>query len=210
MTAPRALILDYGNVLTWPQAPDIVEAMASRVGAPVGAFVNAYWEFRAGYDAGEYAGPEYWPRVLRRLGRPDGDGSALIDWLIARDVESWLCYREEMWDLVTEVRARGVRTALLSNAGPELATRLRAEGRTDAAFDAAIFSYELRCVKPDPRIYQACLSRLGVEPSRALFVDDRVENVAGAAALEMRAVHFVGEHAVAELRAAIAALERSP
>jgi len=57
--------------------------------------------------------------------------------------------------------------------------------------------------KPDPKIYQRALAILGVTPEHSLFIDDRLENVAAAAAAGMKAVRFTGE---AELRNQLAEL----
>lgn len=57
--------------------------------------------------------------------------------------------------------------------------------------------------KPDPKIYLRALGILGDSPERSLFIDDRVENVAAAAAVGMKAVRFTGE---AELREQLGAL----
>ncbi|WP_162601444.1 HAD-IA family hydrolase [Occallatibacter savannae] len=47
--------------------------------------------------------------------------------------------------------------------------------------------------KPDPKIYVRALGILGDTPERALFIDDRLENVAAAAAVGMKAIQFTGE-----------------
>ena len=67
------------------------------------------------------------------------------------------------------------------------------------------FSSEIGLRKPAPRIYQAVLERLGVEPADALFVGDRVrEDVQGPAALGMRTclvTYFrvdAGDHGLAD------------
>ncbi len=200
-----ALILDYGNVLTFPQAPDVIQAMAARLDVPVEVFTAAYWEHRHGYDGGECSVDEYWRRVLGSLGRrPErSDERVLLDWLADRDADSWMRYRDEVWDIARDVRARGVRTAMLTNMGAELAERIRRDRPLDQWFDVVVVSAELRCVKPDPRIYRWCLERLEVEPAQALFVDDRPENVAAAARLGMRTVHFAGDDPVAALRKAL-------
>jgi putative hydrolase of the HAD superfamily len=46
--------------------------------------------------------------------------------------------------------------------------------------------------KPDPAIYQRALDILGGPPERILFIDDRAENVVGAAAAGIKAVQFEG------------------
>jgi putative hydrolase of the HAD superfamily len=47
--------------------------------------------------------------------------------------------------------------------------------------------------KPDARIYLRALGILGDSPERSLFIDDRLENIAAAAAVGMKAVRFTGE-----------------
>ena len=46
--------------------------------------------------------------------------------------------------------------------------------------------------KPDPKIYRRALGILGKSVERSLFIDDRPENVAAAAAVGMKAVRFTG------------------
>ena len=46
----KAVILDYGNVLSAPQDYAAVEAMAAVFGVPVAAFERAYWQDRAAFD----------------------------------------------------------------------------------------------------------------------------------------------------------------
>jgi putative hydrolase of the HAD superfamily len=47
--------------------------------------------------------------------------------------------------------------------------------------------------KPDPSIYQRVMGILGKPAPRTLFIDDRLENVAAAAAVGMKAIQFTGE-----------------
>src|SRR5262245_4163207 len=122
----RALILDYGNVLTHVQGDRWLEAMAAELGVAGAAFRGAYWGHRHAYDAG-LPGRDYWRQVADDVGRPLGDGAPLIDRLIALDVSSWIEYRDEVWDLARSFRAAGGRTAFLSNGVPEIMARLRAE-----------------------------------------------------------------------------------
>ena len=50
--------------------------------------------------------------------------------------------------------------------------------------------------KPDPAIYRHALGILGTPADRCLFIDDRLENVAAAAAVGMKAVRFTGAEAL--------------
>ena len=207
-TALRALILDYGNVLTHVQRDHWFELMAAEVGAPGDRFRDAYWGHRHAYDAGLPA-HDYWRRVAEAAGRPVGDmPGPMIGRLIDMDVSSWAEYRDEVWDLARSFRAAGGRTAFLSNGVPETMTRLRAERALDGWFDVVVVSYEVGLAKPDPRIFELCLSRLGVHAGEALFVDDRAENVAAAERLGMRTLHFTGDDATARLLDAVRSRSR--
>jgi putative hydrolase of the HAD superfamily len=55
--------------------------------------------------------------------------------------------------------------------------------------DAALFSSEVGVRKPDPRIFTAMLEQVGVDPTDAVFVGDRVnDDIVGAKGVGMRAV----------------------
>ena len=66
--------------------------------------------------------------------------------------------------------------------------------------DRAFVSAEFGLRKPDPQVYRDCLSRLGVAPETALFVDDSPSNVAGAREAGLRGCDYAGpEELAAEL-----------
>ncbi len=197
---PQALILDYGNVLSQPQDERWFEVMAAEIGVSGEALRAAYWQHRPWYDAGIPA-REYWRRVLDVLGieQRGQDHSLVIDRMIDADVASWTQYRDEMWALTRVFREGGGQTAFLSNGVPEAMTRIRADRPLERWFDVVIVSCEVGVAKPDPTIFELCLTRLNVKPRHALFVDDRTENLEGAARVGLRTFHFAGPEAVSRL-----------
>lgn len=50
-------------------------------------------------------------------------------------------------------------------------------------FGCATFSFELGTFKPDRRMFQDALSKMGLPPEQTVFIDDSPKNLAGAAAL---------------------------
>jgi putative hydrolase of the HAD superfamily len=202
-----ALILDYGNVLSHPQPTDWCQTVASQIGVATDTFRDAYWQHRHLYDAGLTAA-EYWARVLETLGYSarTSDLGTITDRLIAADVASWTRYREEVWRLAQSFRLGGGRTAFLSNGVADAMARIRADRRLERWFDVVVVSCEVGASKPDPAIFEMCLSQLGVAPRRALFVDDRIENIEGAARLGIQTFHFVGTDAVSRLAQSVQSL----
>ena len=193
-----ALILDFGEVLVYPQPEAVLDRMAGLARLPVTEFTQRYWAHRVAYDSGLPA-TEYWRRVLGVQGDSIGGGT-MIEQLIDADCESWTFYREPLWDLTLAYKAGGGPTAMLSNGVPEIMSRVRQERRLQDYFDAVVVSYEVGVTKPDPAIYSACLDRLGIAASRALFVDDRVVNIKAATALGLQTLHFEGDQSVDVLR----------
>ena len=57
-------------------------------------------------------------------------------------------------------------------------------------FDGGIFSWKEKCMKPDEEIYKRLLKRYDIVPERAIFFDDRVENIETAQRLGMQGVVF--------------------
>jgi len=194
----KGLILDYGEVLSHPQPPESLDAMAGVLGVPVKDFADAYWQGRHDYDCGVLA-RDYWTRAIAALGLPPPDDAQLAA-LIACDVSSWTEYRDDMWDLVREFRLAGGRTAFLSNGVPEIMARIREDRRLEDWFDAVVVSCEVGLAKPDPAIYQLTLSRLGTAPGDTLFVDDRVVNTQAAQAVGLRTLTFSRSHTVEDIR----------
>lgn len=99
-----------------------------------------------------------------------------------------------------------VPVVLVSNATLRLEEDLEALGLT-YFFDDVVNSARVGAMKPDRRIYQIAAERAGARPERCLFIDDRVENVAAAAALGMTGVHY---RDVADLRSVLAPLLNQP
>ena len=115
-----------------------------------------------------------------------------------------LAHVDDLDALAAAFRRTGGRTGVLSNSGPEMMARVRARRPLEALFDAVIISCEVGLSKPDPRIYQLSLDRLGLPAPEALFVDDRADNIEGAARVGLRTLRFEGLDALARLRALVA------
>ena len=50
--------------------------------------------------------------------------------------------------------------------------------------------------KPDPAIFRLTVKRLGVEPGKAVFIDDSPGHVQAARELGLRAIHFTTAEAL--------------
>ncbi|XP_066226990.1 acyl-CoA dehydrogenase family member 10 isoform X3 [Saccopteryx leptura] len=106
-----------------------------------------------------------------------------------------------MTEAITQIRAKGLKTAVLSN------NFYLSNGKSFLPLDRKQFDVVVEsCVegvcKPDPWIYKLCLERLGLQPSESIFLDDLGHNLKAAASLGIRTIKVDDpEVAVKELEA---------
>lgn len=111
---------------------------------------------------------------------------------------------EEMIGLMRELKAEGLRMAMLTNNVREWEPTWRAMLPVDEIFETVIDSAFVGCRKPEPRIYELTLERIGMPAEACLFIDDIEVNCEGGRAAGMNVVHFQDNaQAIAEIRAAL-------
>jgi putative hydrolase of the HAD superfamily len=184
------VLFDYGAVLCRDQPEEDRQALVRAAGIDaadrpaVERFWDGYWRDRGGYDRAELDPAAYWARVLDRT--PTAAEVAAID---GADVAGWCHPQPATLAVVNALAADGARLALLSNAPASLADAVD-ELPWIQVVSRRFYSSRLRATKPDPAAYGGVLTELGADPADVTFVDDRPANVAGAAAVGMRALLF--------------------
>ncbi|HEX5720103.1 MAG TPA: HAD-IA family hydrolase [Thermoanaerobaculia bacterium] len=148
----------------------------------------------------------WWKRFLERLCEhldappPSRFAAAELFARFAR-ADSWEVY-PDVRDTLTTLRAQGLKLGVVSNWDHRLPELLESLGLA-RLFDALVYSSEVGVEKPDPRIFESALRRLGIEGAgAALHVGDgRLEDVEGAQAVGMRALHLARGRGAGDLRA---------
>jgi putative hydrolase of the HAD superfamily len=108
---------------------------------------------------------------------------------------------QPMIALMAELKAAGLRMAMLTNNVREWEPVWRPMLPVDEIFETVVDSGFVGCRKPEARIYEMTLERLGLAAEVCLFVDDLEPNIEGARKAGMQAVHFRdNEQAIAEIR----------
>ncbi len=192
--APRfdAVLFDFTGVLTgspW--------AAIGGIGDKDGLAPDAVLEFMLGpYDQdtdhpmhrlerGEIELMAYVTDVQARAAEAGLD----LDFDRLRTLMSDLPVYEQIVARIRDLRSAGYRTALITNNIREAGDQWRAKVPLDELFDVVIDSSAVGLRKPNPAIFHLALEQLGgVEPGRALFLDDHPGNVAGAEAAGLRAL----------------------
>lgn len=91
---------------------------------------------------------------------------------------------------IQELRDKGYKTGMLSNAGPEILQQYFDDQGLAELFDEMVISYKVRLLKPDVKIYELMAEKLGVSCPEVLFVDDREGNIKGARDAGMRTILY--------------------
>ena len=186
--ALRAVIFDYGMVLSGSPDPKAHAELVRIAGLPAERLDPLYWADRLDFDAGTVTGHEFWRKIAREAGL-NLDETA-IDELAHWDARMWMTVNEGMLRWQQELKAQGVRTAIISNLGDTVHKAMAHEFKWLSQFDLLVWSYQLRLVKPDAAIYRYALEKLGVRPEEALFIDDKQANVDAATRMGMKGVVF--------------------
>ena len=184
----RALILDYGEVISKPQNSENVANMLRIFARECKDFMAVYRRNRDEYDSGHISGTEYWTGILKHYGI--APKSTDIASLIQEDVKSWTQINDSMLQFVKEIRNDIYKLAIISNMTRDTLVCMRTGFKWLGLFDELIFSCEFGRNKPDRNIYEACLNKLKLSPIECLFVDDSAENIEGADRLGMNTIYF--------------------
>lgn len=184
----RAVLFDFGLVLSGPPDPTARRRMETILEVRHPALREAYWRHREDYDLGVLSGVAFWRTVGTELGHPPSDEE--LAQLLEADVNLWTQPNQPMIDWATALQGTGVTTGILSNMGDAMEAGIRARFSWLAAFRHATFSHRLGIVKPDERIYFHAIAGIGEPAGATLFIDDRIENVEAARAVGLHALQY--------------------
>jgi putative hydrolase of the HAD superfamily len=186
--ALRAVIFDYGMVLTGPQDPGCHQALLRIIGLPPARFESLYWADRHAYDEGKLTGITFWQKLVHEAGLNLAPGT--VEQLSNLDARMWSTENPAMLAWQLQLKQRGLLTAILSNMGDNVLASVERTFNWLPRFDVLIWSYQWHMAKPDPAIYRLCLDKIGVRPDESLFLDDKLINVEAAHSLGIKAIHF--------------------
>jgi putative hydrolase of the HAD superfamily len=193
----RAVIFDLGGVV-FPSPFEAFDAYERDVGLPAGS-VRAL--IRVSSEQGAWAALERSQLTLEEFhhaleAEARLAGFALEAEALMRRVAFGFGPRPEMVRAIDRVREAGLLTAALTNnwaAAEEQRNTARVDG--GPTFDVVVESAVEGMRKPDPRIYELVLERLGTAPSETIFLDDLGINLKPARAMGMTTIKVVDAHA---------------
>lgn len=104
-------------------------------------------------------------------------------------------------DWVRSLKEAGFRLYILSNYSRSMYRNTHHKMAFLPYMDGTVFSYEVQQRKPYHCIYKTLLKRYDITPEKAVFIDDRLENIRSAEDLGIHGIVFTGyEDAQAKLQ----------
>lgn len=130
-------------------------------------------------DAPEYADD------IREVMRRSGETIERMDY-----AETWVRYLKD----------KGYHVYILSNYATYTLEKTEEELTFLKYVDGAVFSCQVKQIKPEPDIYQTLIKRYNLDPQKSVFLDDRKENCEAARKQGIHAIQFESfKQAAAEL-----------
>ena len=194
MSGYRAVLIDLYDTLVWSEWPKLRALIEERTGLQTRALLEAFGRTRQARSVGTYGSAEEDLRATLGAAGADPDDElvaglvALVEGVLEDGVHLW----EDSIPVLRELRARGIRTAVVSNCDHSTRPVVERLGLYEEA-DAVVLSFEAGSAKPDPGIYLAALEAVGTEPAQTLFVDDQADYCDGAVAVGMDAILIIRE-----------------
>ena len=186
-TAPKALLLDFGSVIS-VSVFERHRHTERLLGLPAGALTwlgplapetDPPWQAMQGDQISER---DYWALRARELGALVGQPGWDVQTMLGRirQLDPNAVVRPEMTRLVEQARAHGLRVGILSNEmelfyGPAFLERMDILRHMAVVVDAT----HTQILKPDPRAYALAIDALALPSQQILFVDDQMRNIEG-------------------------------
>jgi putative hydrolase of the HAD superfamily len=172
----ESIIFDWGGVLIENPRPGLLRYCSEVFGVPLEDYTPIHDSFLDDFHTGEVGEERFWQQISEKLGKPMP--SVRPQWYDA--FRFAYVPKQEMFYLASSLHDKGYKTALLSNT--ELPAVRFFHEQNYNMFNLFVFSCIEHVMKPQRRIYEITLERLGLKASRTVFIDD-VQNYIQAAKL---------------------------
>lgn len=179
-----SVIFDWGGVLIDDPRPGLLRYCAHAFGVAQEIYTPVHDSCLDDFHKGLISEETFWKGIAHKLSQPVPKAPSL--WYEA--FKSAYVPKPEMFSLASSLHGKGYKTALLSNTELPSVEFFHELGYN--MFDVLVFSCEEGMMKPDRRIYDLTLERLGSLAEQSVFIDDRSDYILGAKDVGLRIILF--------------------
>ena len=183
----RSVLSDLGKVLIFFDNSIFYRKIAAYSPVPVeeiAGMVNVYSDVGQAIDTGKLSPQGFYEKVkeILQMELPFEDFLAIYNDVFAAN--------PPVIEILRKLKNR-YRLVMLSNTDVMRFGFIRQKFPEVMIFDEYVLSYEVGCIKPAPRIYQAALQKAQADPNECVFIDDRPENISAAEDMGIRTILFL-------------------
>ncbi len=159
--------------------------IAKHLKVDVKRFIEAEERYEHDAQRGKISMDEFLSRIAKDLGIRKSNLARVWKGMCPR---IFIPYRDVL-KTIDKLKENGYRVALITNTVPYDSSYLRRKGLYDQ-FEHVILSHNTGYRKPERRIYEMMMKKLGVKGNECVYIDDRKKNLPTAEKLGMKTIHF--------------------
>ena len=109
--------------------------------------------------------------------------------IFRKDVMGYFGFRNDVFNLIKKLKKQ-YKTALLSNQIEDWLEKIIKEKNFKGVFNVIVTSYNSKRAKPDIKIFEETIKKLGAKPEECIYIDDLEKNRIPAEKLGMKFILF--------------------
>ncbi|MDM8521085.1 HAD family phosphatase [Anaerolineales bacterium HSG6] len=185
---PKAVIFDVGGVLIRTHHRHGREKWAKKLNLSPSELESYIFNYESGKQAqlGQKSWLEHWQWLAEHFKLTEIDAQTMEQDFFAGDY-----LNQPLVAYIERLKQAGYPLGILSNYSDQARPLWTNTYPFIHYFDGVIISAEVGIAKPTPQIYHLAAKSLDINVSDAVFIDDFIENIEGAKAVGMLAIHFI-------------------
>lgn len=173
----KAVIFDFFGVIY----PDLSSKWLSEEVGDIDKFKDDYKEICRKNDLGQLNNGIFYDELSKITNIPSDD--------IRAGIRKQMKLNNALVEYIESLKPK-YKLIILSNCGGGFLPNILKQEDIGILFDDVIVSSEVGLIKPDPKIFELVLTKLGIESDEAIFVDDNQSNIDGANKLGIKSLLF--------------------
>ncbi len=180
-----AYLFDIGKVIIHFDFGRTVAAVADRCSnGPADQLLGAVTDLTIQLELGEIQPDEFLAQACRRIGFSGNEAEFRVAF------EDVFELNQPIADFIEKQSAAGIPLYLLSNTNGIHVPFFSERYPVFSHFSGAIYSHEVHCMKPDPKIYEIVIERFSLSAEKTVYIDDIPENCEEGRAAGLQAICY--------------------